>query len=91
MADSNNSGQFDNREGTEEQAHKGGEASTGSFGQEKGADPHKAGEEGGKAQSIEAKRQGGREYSRRAKRQLAVVHCLNQCPQSKSRNVDSCF
>jgi general stress protein YciG len=49
MADSNNPGQFGNREDTEEQAKKGGEASTGSFGEENGADPHEAGKKGGES------------------------------------------
>lgn len=43
MADKNNSGQFGNRDDTEEQAHKGGEASTGSFGEKNSADPSAAG------------------------------------------------
>lgn len=43
MADSNNSGQFGNREDTEEQARRGGDASTGSFGSENGVDPSEAG------------------------------------------------
>lgn len=42
MADSNNSGQFGNRDDTEEQAQKGGQESTGQFGSEKGADPREA-------------------------------------------------
>lgn len=49
MADQNNPGQFGNRDDTEEQAQKGGEASTGSFGEENGADPQQAGAEGGAA------------------------------------------
>ena len=44
MADKNNPGQFGNREDTEEVARKGGEASTGSFGEKNAADPHKAGQ-----------------------------------------------
>lgn len=59
MADPNNSGQFGNRNDTEEQAHKGGEASPGKFGSEKGADPHKEGRKGAKAQPLEAKQKGG--------------------------------
>ena len=51
MADENNSGQFGNREDTEEQAQKGGEASSGSFGEEKSADPSEAGQKGGEASS----------------------------------------
>jgi len=49
MADPNNEGQFGNREDTEEQAQNGGEASTGSFGEENGADPREAGAEGGQS------------------------------------------
>lgn len=41
-------------------AKKGAAASTGKFGDENGADPHKAGEAGAKAQPTEAKREGGR-------------------------------
>jgi len=47
MADPNNQGQFGNREDTEEQAQKGGQESTGSFGDENGADPSEAGAKGG--------------------------------------------
>ncbi|WP_152352331.1 hypothetical protein [Brachybacterium subflavum] len=60
MADTNNPGQFGNREDTEQQAHKGGEASTGSFGESNAADPQEAGREGAVAQPAEAKREGGR-------------------------------
>ncbi len=60
MADKNNPGQFGNRKDTEEQAHKGGEESTGSFGDKNSADPHKAGREGAEAQSREDKAKGGR-------------------------------
>ena len=60
MADQNNPGQFGNREDTEEQAHKGGQASTGSFGDRNAADPHQAGQEGADAQSTEDKAKGGR-------------------------------
>ncbi len=60
MADQNNPGQFGNRSDTEKQAHKGGEASTGSFGEENAADPHKAGQKGAEAQSTEDKAKGGR-------------------------------
>ncbi len=49
MADPNNAGQFGNRDDTEEEARKGGEASTGSFGSENGADPSQAGTEGGQS------------------------------------------
>jgi uncharacterized protein len=59
MADSNNPGQFGNREDTKEQASNGGDASSGSFGDENGADPHKAGEAGAAAQPTEAKSLGG--------------------------------
>jgi hypothetical protein len=60
MADPNNQGQFGNRPDTAEQAHKGGEESTGSFGEENGADPHQAGKKGAEAQSTEDKAKGGR-------------------------------
>ena len=60
MADSNNAGQFGNREDTVEQAKKGGEASSGSFGQPNSADPHKAGQMGAEAQPREAKVEGGK-------------------------------
>jgi len=59
-ADSNNSGQFGNREDTIEQAKRGGQASTGSFGDQKGADPKKAGAMGAQAQPREAKVEGGK-------------------------------
>lgn len=64
MADSNNPGQFGNREDTEEQAREGGTASSGSFGEQNSADPSEAGKAGAKAQPTEAKRKGG-ESSRR--------------------------
>ena len=51
MADKNNPGQFGNRNDTEKQAQKGGEASTGSFGESNAADPSQAGHEGGQASS----------------------------------------
>lgn len=60
MADSNNPGQFGNRGDTEEQAHKGGEASTGSFGDKNGANPSEAGAKGAANQSTEDKAKGGR-------------------------------
>lgn len=60
MADQNNPGQFGNREDTEEQARKGGEASTGSFGEKNAADPSEAGKRGAEAQSTEDKAKGGR-------------------------------
>ncbi len=59
MADPKNPGQFGNREDTEEQARKGGKASSGSFGSENSADPHEAGKKGARAQPTEAKRRGG--------------------------------
>lgn len=59
MADSNNPGQFGNRSDTEEQARKGGKASSGKFGSEHGADPHMAGKKGAQAQPTEAKSRGG--------------------------------
>lgn len=59
MADENNSGQFGNREDTEEQAQKGGEASSGSFGEENSADPSEAGRTGAEEQPTEAKARGG--------------------------------
>ncbi|HAY44342.1 MAG TPA: hypothetical protein DCY59_12745 [Micrococcaceae bacterium] len=59
MADENNSGQFGNREDTEEQARKGGEASSGIFGEENSADPSEAGRKGADAQPTEAKARGG--------------------------------
>lgn len=60
MANENNSGQFGNRKDTEEQARKGGEASSGSFGEENSADPSEAGRKGAEAQSTEAKARGGK-------------------------------
>jgi len=60
MADSNNPGQFGNREDTEEQARKGGEASPGKFGGPEGADPKEAGSKGAAAQPREAKVEGGK-------------------------------
>lgn len=60
MADPNNPGQFGNRSDTEKQAQKGGEESTGSFGEKNAADPHEAGREGAAAQSTEDKAKGGR-------------------------------
>lgn len=47
MADNNNPGQFGNRNDTEEQARKGGEQSPGQFGASEGADPSRAGQQGG--------------------------------------------
>jgi general stress protein YciG len=59
MADQNNRGQFGNREGTEEQARKGGQASSGSFSSETSTDPSQAGRKGAEAQPTEAKARGG--------------------------------
>ncbi|RDI64341.1 hypothetical protein [Nocardia pseudobrasiliensis] len=59
MADQNNPGQFGNRSDTEEQARKGGQASTGSFGQKNSADPSTAGKKGAAAQPTDAKVKGG--------------------------------
>ncbi|QLY30565.1 hypothetical protein [Nocardia huaxiensis] len=59
MADPKNPGQFGNRPDTEEQARKGGKASSGSFGSEHGADPREAGKKGAAAQPTEAKSRGG--------------------------------
>jgi len=59
MANTENPGQFGNRSDTEEQAHKGGEASTGQFGSEHGADPREAGRQGAAAEPHEAKVRGG--------------------------------
>lgn len=58
MSDSN-SGQFGERPDTEEQASKGGQASSGKFGAENGADPSQAGSAGAAAQPREAKVEGG--------------------------------
>ncbi|MFI7666407.1 hypothetical protein [Nocardia sp. NPDC049526] len=59
MADPKNPGQFGNRKDTQEQASKGGKASTGSFGQRNAADPHEAGRKGAQAQPTAAKQKGG--------------------------------
>jgi hypothetical protein len=59
MADQNNPGQFGNRKDTTEQASKGGQASTGSFGEKNSADPSKAGKMGAEAQPTKAKKLGG--------------------------------
>ncbi|MGW4244195.1 hypothetical protein [Nocardia sp. NPDC004722] len=59
MPDSKNPGQFGNRKDTEEQARKGGKASSGSFGEKNSADPHEAGRKGAQAQPTEAKAKGG--------------------------------
>ncbi|MFF0491185.1 hypothetical protein ACWDSJ_22465 [Nocardia sp. NPDC003482] len=59
MADQNNPGQFGNRSDTAEQARKGGQASTGSFGDKNSADPSAAGKKGAAAQPTDAKVKGG--------------------------------
>ena len=59
MADQNNPGQFGNREDTEEQARKGGQASSGSFGSSISANPSQVGQKGAEAQPTEAKARGG--------------------------------
>lgn len=64
MADSNNPGQFGNRDDTQAQASKGGQASSGSFGDANSADPSVAGRKGAKAQPHDAKVRGG-EHSHR--------------------------
>lgn len=64
MADSNNSGQFGNRNDTQEQAHKGGQASSGSFGDTNSANPSEAGRQGAAAQPTEAKIKGGQHSHR---------------------------
>lgn len=64
MADTDNPGQFGNRPDTEEQAQKGGKASSGSFepGSERASE---AGKKGAANQPREAKQRGG-EHSRRS-------------------------
>jgi hypothetical protein len=64
MADPKNPGQFGNRNDTQQQASAGGQASTGKFGSEHGADPSKAGKKGAEAQPTEAKAEGGRHSHR---------------------------
>ena len=59
MANSKNAGQFGNRSDTAKQAHKGGQASTGSFGSKHSADPAAAGRKGAAAQPSAAKSRGG--------------------------------
>lgn len=49
MADQNNPGQFGNRNDTEKQAQKGGQQSSGSFGEANSADPSQAGRKGGQS------------------------------------------
>lgn len=58
MAD-DNPGQFGNRQDTQAQASKGGQASSGSFGDANSADPSEAGRKGAKNQPREAKVRGG--------------------------------
>ena len=65
MADQNNPGQFGNRNDTEEQASKGGQASTGSFGSGNSADASEAGRKGAEAQPTEAKARGGENNHKR--------------------------
>ncbi|WIY82434.1 hypothetical protein [Propionimicrobium sp. PCR01-08-3] len=60
MAAKNNPGQFGNRSDTLQQASKGGQASSGQFGREHGADPREAGRKGAAAQPTRAKVEGGR-------------------------------
>jgi hypothetical protein len=60
MADQTNPGQFGNRADTQEQASKGGKASSGSFGSTNSADPSAAGKMGAQAQPREAKVEGGK-------------------------------
>lgn len=64
MADPNNPGQFGNRKDTVEQARRGGQASSGSFGDKNSADPKVEGKKGARAQPTEAKARGG-QHSRR--------------------------
>ncbi|WP_433685716.1 hypothetical protein [Nocardia sp. CA-119907] len=59
MPDPNNPGQFGYRSDTEQQASRGGQASSGSFGESNAADPHEAGRKGAEAQPLEAKIKGG--------------------------------
>lgn len=59
MADSNNPGQFGNRDDTQAQASAGGQASSGSFGDQNSADASEAGRKGAEAQDREAKVRGG--------------------------------
>ncbi|HSE61437.1 MAG TPA: hypothetical protein VLA88_04045 [Candidatus Saccharimonadales bacterium] len=66
MTDSNNPGQFGNREDTQEQASEGGKASPSKFGSPQGADPKEAGRAGAEAQPTEAKAEGGRNSHRNA-------------------------
>lgn len=58
MADQDNPGQFGNREDTEKQAQKGGEASSGSF-QEGSERAREAGRKGGEARASDSESQSG--------------------------------
>ncbi|MEV6101313.1 hemerythrin domain-containing protein [Nocardia sp. NPDC051981] len=58
MPDPNNPGQFGNRADTEQQASKGGKASSGSFGDANAADPHEAGRKGGQARAAKSEESG---------------------------------
>lgn len=64
MADDNNPGQFGNRPDTQEQASKGGQASSGSFGDANSADPSEAGKKGNQNQPHDAKARGGENSNR---------------------------
>ena len=59
MADQNNPGQFGNRKDTDKMASKGGQASTGSFGDKNSANPSTTGKMGAEAQSRADKVRGG--------------------------------
>ncbi|HVX58653.1 MAG TPA: hypothetical protein VG964_02860 [Candidatus Saccharimonadales bacterium] len=64
MADSNNPGQFGNRDDTQAAASAGGQASSGSFGDSNSADPSAAGKKGAQMQPREAKVRGGQNSHR---------------------------
>lgn len=64
MADPHNPGQFGNRSDTQKQAQAGGQASPSKFGSSEGADPHKEGAKGAKAQPRAAKVEGGKHSHR---------------------------
>lgn len=68
MADPKNPGQFGNRDEAEAQEarSRGGNNSSGSFGEKNSADPHIEGQKGAKAQPTEAKRRGGQNSRRRS-------------------------
>lgn len=63
MADPQNPGQFGNRSDTQEQAERGGEASTGSF-EQGSTKASEAGREGNRNQPTEAKQRGGENSGR---------------------------